>query len=185
MKWGDWIRTRAASLGIATKKELAKRCGVTQKIVANWYAADLPLRIRASSFDALASVLETHPDVIHFRYDEYDPASAPSRDAYDGGQLFKLAPNEMLNLAQQAGYTELANELRDSLRHGVIESCLELLSGDALKLVYDLCRKLASDALAKEIDPTDLRGEAKQFNAKLEQQRNAIISQVEKQIRPK
>jgi len=185
MKWGDWIRTRALIMDIPTKKEMAKRCSVTQKIVANWYAAALPIRIRETSINAIADTLDTHPDVIRSRYEEYDPASAPSQREYDGGQLFKLAPYQMWNLAKQAGFTELADELRDALRTYEIKSFLEILSGADLEAVRDFCRLLITKKMSEDIDVSQMREESERFNSTIQEQRRELMSQVEKRLRPK
>lgn len=188
-KWGDWVRMRALTLGISTKKEMASICGVNPKVVAAWYETDLPFRMRESSIEAIAKALDTHPQVIKTDYIHYDPQSAPTREEFEEVELFANAPDELLRLARLAGYKELADNLLESKLRGEISSAIEILGLDDLRPVYSLCRNLLAKAMSElpitETATDAMMEESRQRNDAFWKQREALRTQVEKRLRPK
>jgi len=194
MKWGQWIQQRALLCGIATKREMATRCNVTPKVVAAWYAADLPLRLRDTSVEAIATALVTHPEVVKHDYQRFDPSLAPTRDDFHSEEIEKFAGTELLRLAKEAGYVELVALMTEHALVSQIQNALEVLSGTELVQVAKLCRSLRDMAFARMDDRTAEAGElynevlridSLRWNKILKEQKEKLISAVEKRIRPK
>jgi len=148
MKWGEWIRLRATFVGLNSQKELADATHVNPKVVSNWYQMDVPLRIRSTSFEALAAALGTHPEIIRRGYVDCDPTRAPNAEEYESA-TFDTARRSLMTLAHEQGFVELANEYAEAEIREKINDLVDLLHYDALLRVIQLCRQLYRESDAR------------------------------------
>lgn len=167
------------AVGISSQKALAEAVGVTQKIVSGWMKSDLPPRLRATSIEKLAEALMTHPDVITYRFVEYDPENAPFYDDYEQRKHLSEATVAHIQLAREQGYHTLANYLAESVLNRKIQGFMEILGGPELQALYRFAKRLYVHALESgerdmledpELFEKKITEEAEEFNRMLQEE---------------
>ena len=192
--WGNWIKRRAFLMGYETQKALSEAVDVSPQVVSSWFSSDFPPRLRKSSVNRLADVLETHHGVITSDWYKTAPEDAPRVEDYDEGIFIDQALAEMIRLAKEAGYVELAGNLSESMIRKKIDHYLELLHGNDLVEICRLCARLHDKSMSDfeqkmkemgDIFTDTVMADAQRWQEILEQQQRAVNLKIETNLRGK